>query len=248
MQALSDQMNALRRQGDSSREALTKTSSSVAHFLDSLAAQPNNSAQPESLLFLAESYAAIDQLDRAGELAARIGPPAADKAEDARAQQIYRSARVLILRSLRQAKEWRKAEDLLESLLAQPWGPSSIDLKKERLFLLQDQGKYAGKQGAILGWNSFMMQLQPRLQDNRMRELYFDGYYQLTFCIYQNAMTHTDTKARQKDLRLAANYILKLEAQADPAADGCKKRLAELLAGAEPLRQEYESLKKAEGK
>jgi hypothetical protein len=61
-------------------------------------------------------------------------------------------------------------------------------------------------------------------------------------------MTHTDTKARQKDLRLAANYILKLETQADPAADGCKKRLVELLAGAEPLRQEYESLKKAEGK
>ena len=77
---------------------------------------------------------------------------------------------------------------------------------------------------------------------------YFDGYYQLTFCIYQNAVTHSDATARQKDLRLAANYILKLESQADPAAEPCKKRFVELLAEAMPLREEYESLKKAEGK
>ena len=96
------------------------------------------------------------------------------------AQQVYRSARVLVLRTLRHSKNWQQADALLASLMATPWGPNSLDLKKERLFLLQDQGKFAGKQGAILGWNSFMIQLQPRLQDNRMKELYFDGYFQLT--------------------------------------------------------------------
>jgi hypothetical protein len=248
MKALSEQISTLRRQGEPAKDLLAKTSASVAHFLDSLAAQQTGNARPESLLFLAESYAAIDQFARAGELASRISPPAADKPDDARAQQVYRSAQVLTLRALRKAKEWKQAETLLESLLAQPWGPSSIDLKKERLFLLQDQGKYAGKQGAVLGWNSFMMQLQPRLQDNRMRELYFDGYFQLTYCIYQNALAHTDTSAKQKDLRLAANYILKLETQPDPAAEPCKKRLEELLADAPALRNAYDSLKKTERK
>lgn len=246
MQALSDQIAALRRQGEPGKDMLEKTSGSVARFLDSLADQQKSNARPESLLFLAESYATVDQFARAGEFAARIKPPEADKSDDTRAQQVYRSARVLMLRSLRKAKDWKQAEALLDTLLAEPWGPNSLDLKKERLFLLQDQGKYAGKQGAILGWNALMMQLQPRLQDNRLREIYFDGYYQLTYCIYQNAITHSDAKAKQKDLRLAANYILKLEPQADPAAEPCKKRLQQLLAEAAPLRKEYEALKKAE--
>ncbi len=74
-----------------------------------------------------------------------------------------------------------------------------------------------------------MLQLQPRLQDNRIKELYFEGYYQLTYCIYHNALAQSDAKTKQKELRLAANYILKLENQPDPAAEPCKKRLRELL-------------------
>jgi hypothetical protein len=244
MQALGEQIGSLRKQGQPAKEKLEKTMANVAQFLDSLAEQQKNNARPESLLFLAESFASIEEFARAGEFASRIEPPPPDKRDDARAQQVYRSARVLFLRSLRHSKDWKQAEALLETLLATPWGPNSLDVKKERLFLLQDQGKFAGKQGAILGWNSFMMQLQPRLQDNRLKELYFDGYFQLTYCIYQNALALPDPKAKQKDLRLAANYILKLENQADPAAEPCKKRMKELLADASPLREQYESLKK----
>ena len=244
MQALGEQIASLRKQGEHSKDALEKTMANVAIFLDALADQQKNNAKPESLLFLAESYASIEQFARAGEFASRIEPPAGEKSEDARAQQIYRSARVLILRSLRHAKSWQQADALLDTIMATPWGPNSLDVKKERLFLLQDQGKFAGKQGAIIGWNSFMLQLQPRLQDNRMKELYFDGYYQLTFCIYQNALTQSDPKAKQRDLRLAANYILKLENQPDPAAELCKKRLRELLADASLLREQYNALKK----
>ena len=244
MQALAEQIGSLRKQGEQSKETLEKTMANVALFLDALADQQKNNARPESLLFLAESYASIEQFARAGEFASRIESPAGEKSDDARAQQVYRSARVLILRSLRHAKNWQKADTMLDTIMATPWGPNSLDVKKERLFLLQDQGKFAGKQGAILGWNSFMIQLQPRLQDNRMKELYFDGYFQLTFCIYQNALKQSDPKVKQRDLRLAANYILKLENQPDPAAEPCKKRLRELLADASPLREQYDALKK----
>jgi hypothetical protein len=242
MQALSEQIGSLRKQGEPAKALLEKTTANVAIFLDSLAEQQKLNARPESLLFLAESFASIDEFAKAGAFASRIEAPTAEN--DARGQQVYRSARVLVLRSLRRQKNWKQAEALLDTLLATPWGPNSLDLKKERLFLLQDQEKFAGKQGAILGWNSFMMQLQPRLQDNRIKELYFEGYYQLTYCIYRNALAQSDAKAKQKDLRLAANYILKLENQPDPAAEPCKKRLRELLAEALPLREQYESLKK----
>ena len=90
------------------------------------------------------------------------------------------------------------------------------------------------------------MQLQPRLQDNRLREIYFEGYYQLTYCIYRNALQQVDDAAKQKELKLAANYILKLDGQSDPVADSCKKRLHELLTEATPLREQYDALKKEE--
>ena len=244
MQVLSEQVGSLRKQGAPAQELLQKTTGSVAAFLDSLAEQQNNVSRPETLLFLAESYGSLEQYARAAEFASRIVPPAEDKKDDARAQQVFRASRVLLVRAFRSQKDWNQAEALLDSLLATTWGPSSLDLKKERLFLLQDQGKFAGKQGAILGWNGFMLQLQPRLQDNRMREIYFDGYYQLTYCIYRNALVQTDPKTKDKELKLAANYILKLEQQADPAAEPCKKRLEALLAEATPLRERYDALKK----
>ena len=77
-----------------------------------------------------------------------------------------------------------------------------------------------------------------------MREIYFDGYYQLTYCIYRNALEQKDAKTKAKDLKLAANYILKLEGQPDPAADLCKSRLRTLLSEANPLREQFDSLKK----
>jgi hypothetical protein len=244
MQVLGEQITSLRKQGEPAKELLEKTAASVAAFLDSLAEQQKNVSRPETLLFLAESYASLEQFGRAVEFASRIAPPGEDKKDDARAQQLFRASRILLVRALRSQKEWKQAEALLDSLLATTWGPSSLDLKKERLFLLQDQGKFAGKQGAILGWNSFMLQLQPRLEDNRLREIYFEGYYQLTYCIYRNALVQTDPKTKDKDLKLAANYILKLEGQADPAAELCKNRLKALLADATPLRQQYDALKK----
>ncbi len=244
MQVLSEQVSSLRKQGEPAQDQLQKTAGSVAAFLDSLAEQQKNVSRPETLLFLAESYASLEQYPRAAEFASRIATPGEDKKDDARAQQIFRASRVLLVRAFRSQRDWRQAEALLDSLLATSWGPSSLDLKKERLFLLQDQGKFAGKQGAILGWNGFMLQLQPRLQDNRMREIYFDGYYQLTYCIYRNALVQTDPKTKDKELKLAANYILKLTQQADPAAELCKKRLEALLAEAPPLREQYDALKK----
>ncbi len=93
MQALSEQIGSLRKQGEPAKPLLEKTTANVAVFLDSLAEQQKTNARPESLLFLAESFASIDEFAKAGAFAERIEPPAAEKADDARAEQVYRSAR-----------------------------------------------------------------------------------------------------------------------------------------------------------
>lgn len=246
LRALSDHLAALRQQGPSSHNRLDRTRADIKALLDRIYQQQGKDPRADGLLFLAESYAGLDEFPRARELAARIQAPGGDPAGNQRTEQIYRAARLLLLKLSRQQKDFKATEAILDELGRTSWAAGSLDVKRERLFLLQDQEKFAGKQGAILGWNSLMMQLQPRLGDPRIKEEYFDCYYQLTYCILRDALASPDAQRKKKQLRLAANYILKLEKQPDPAVNSCKKKLQELLAQSEPLREQYDALKKEE--
>src|SRR5262249_7408655 len=97
--------------------------------------------------------------------------------------------------------------------------------------------------GAVQGWHQLMRQLQPRLSDNRVKEEYFDCYYHRAYCIFKDALKINDTKKKVNQMRIAADYIVKLEAEAN-ADNTAKARFTELLAQEPLLREQYDDLKK----
>jgi tetratricopeptide (TPR) repeat protein len=248
VQQLREQIGQLRQQGDSAREQLNKMATSFSTFLEELAKQEEKSPKPDLLLFLAQSYSSLDKHDRAAELAARIEepkPPADKKEAVAKQLQIYYFAQILHARELRLNGQFDEAEKALHRIQETPWGKHNLEVRKELIYLLEDQGKYSlpQKQGAIPEWDRLMQALKPKLSDPKIKEQYFDAYYHLTYCLFKNADKLSDSKRKAQYTRVAANYIVKLEAQQDPATEPCKKRFEELLQKEPVLKQEYDTLK-----
>jgi hypothetical protein len=232
-------LQQLRQQGPQANEQLQKTIANFSTFLDELTRQEQKNAKPEVTLFLAQSYSSLEKHERAAELLETI-PQAAPPA-------LSHLARVLYVRELRLGKNFRKAEAAMKDILASDWGKQHLEAKKESILLLEDQEKYqlSRTQGAIPEWNQLMLSLRPKLQDNRIKEQYFDCYYHLTYCILKNALKKTDKKSRQKDLHVAATFIARLDDQPDEGTEVCKKRFEELLAKEPLLKAEYAAIKKS---
>lgn len=238
VQQLRGQLEALRQQGASAREQRMKTVANFSTFLDELTKQQQKNAKPEMTLFLGQSYSSLDKHDKSAELLSTIkddAPPA-----------LYHGSRILYARELRLGKHFSKAEAALKEILASDWGKQHLEAKKESILLLEDQEKYqlSRTEGAIPQWNQLMLALRPKLQDNRIKEQYFDCYYHLTYCIFQNALKKSDKKQRQKEIHAAASFIARLEEQPDTGIDVCKKRLQELLEKEPLLKEAYDALKK----
>ena len=89
-----------------------------------------------------------------------------------------------------------------------------------------------------------MQQMRPKLADNKIKEQYYDCYYHMSYSIYRHALKMADAVKRTQNIRVAANYIVRLEAQQDPAAEATKKRFQDLLVQEPALREQYEELKK----
>ncbi len=237
VQQLKSQIEELRQQGTPASAQLKKTVTNFSTFLDELTRQQEKHAKPEMALFLGQSYSSLDKHDKSAELFSTIkedAPPA-----------LYHLARVLYARELRLGKDFSRAEAALEAILASDWGKQHLEARKESILLLEDQEKYqlSRTQGAIPQWNQLMLSLRPKLQDNRIKEQYFDCYYHLTYCIFQNALKKSDKKQREKEIHAAASFVARLEEQPDTGVELCKKRLHELLEK-EPLLQEaYRALK-----
>jgi hypothetical protein len=238
VQQLRSQLEELRRQGAVASEQRQKTVTNFATFLDELSKQQQKNTKPEITIFLGQSYSSLDKHDRAAELLNTIqedAPPA-----------LYHLARILYVRELRLGKDFSRAEAALQDILASDWGKQHLEAKKESILLLEDQEKYqlSRTQGAIPQWNQLMLSLRPKLQDNRIKEHYFDCYYHLTCCIYQNALKKSDKKLREKEIHTAATFIARLEEQSDTGTEVCKKRFEELLEKEPLLREAYIALKK----
>jgi tetratricopeptide (TPR) repeat protein/TolA-binding protein len=248
VQQLRDQIVQLRQQGDAARAQLDKITTSFSAFLEVLGKQEEKDPKPNLLLFLAQSYSSLDRHDLAADLAAKIAEPkpaAGNKEPDAKQLQIYYFAQILQARELRLNGQFDEAQKALERIQQAPWGKHNLEVRKERIFLLEDQGKYSlpQKHGAIPEWDRLMQSLKPRLSDPKIKEQYFDAYYHLTFCLFKNADKLSDPQRKAQYTRVAANYIVKLQAQQDPATEPCKKRFEELLQKEPLLKQEYDVLK-----
>jgi hypothetical protein len=250
VQQLREQVQQLRSQGESAQQQLEKMVGNFSQFLEVLAKQQEKNPKPEVLLFLAQSYSSLENHARAAELASQIPEPRPDegkKEADPKQVALCRFARILFARELRLNKELDKAELVLKEIRGTKWGEHNIDVQKEGIQILEDQEKYVlpGKQqGAVFEWSRLMQSLRPRMNDNKVKEHYFDCYYHLAYCYYKYALKLPDPKKRQRNLRVAANYIYQLEKHQDAAADPCRKRFEELLEKEPPLKEQYEQLKK----
>jgi TolA-binding protein len=249
---LNGQVQELRQKGESAKDQLDRTVESFSVFLDVLAKQPTQDKPlpPELTLFLAESYASLDKHDVAAELLKQVPEPqpkADTKEPDPKAVQVYRAARILTVRELRLAQKFKEAQAALDEILGTPaqprWGQRSYEVRKERVFLLEDQGKFGA---ASREWSEMMRPMRPLISQNaKLREEYFETYFHLTNCLYKYAQTLGDPVKRRKALSQAANFIVQLErTQPDLGGEASKQRFDELLRKEAPLKEQYEELKK----
>jgi TolA-binding protein len=247
IQQLQEQIHQLRQQGEAAKPQLEKTVGNFSAFLEELAKQQEMTPRPDILLFLSQSYASLDNHVRAAELANKVEEPrpASGKAEvDPKQMQQYERARLVFVRELRLSKDFDKAAAALSAIQSTPWGAHELRVRKEGVLLLEDQDKLAGNDGAILAWDKLMRQMKPRIQDNGVKEQYFDCYYHFTLCLYKYAEQLPDVAKRAKYRQKVASYIAKLDAVQDAAADDCKKRFKELLEKDPTLKEQSEALMK----
>jgi hypothetical protein len=234
---LRGQIEELREKGTDAQVELDKATAAFGTFLDELAARPPEKQSPELTRMVAIGYASLDQHRRAAELLERFAAPSGTDKE-----ALYRGARVLYARELRLARDLVKAGQVLKEILAAGWGQRSIDARKEQIFLLEDEGKFAP---AIRAWTELMTSVRGQIDQNaRLRDQYFDCYYYLVHCRCQHAMKLTDEK-KKTTLRRAAGLIVKLETTVpDMGSDNLKKRYQNLLK--DPgLKEQYDELKKS---
>jgi hypothetical protein len=247
VQQLNSQVQQLRDRGEPAKKDLERTVANFSAFLGELSKQQEKNPKPELLLFLVSSYSSLGEHKTAAKLAEQIPEPklvAGKETTDPKVVQSYHLSRILQVRELRLAKDFAAAESTLKWILATPWGQNNLEVRKERVLLLEDQEKFAGTDGAVLGWNNLMQTLKPRLGDNKVKEQYFDCYYHLTWCLYQHALKAVNVQQKAKGIRSAAAMIERLEAQADAASDPARKKLTELLKKEPLLKQAYDKLKR----
>lgn len=254
VQTLRAQIQELRQKGESVKPQLDRTVSNFSTFLDQLATQQEKNPQPEMVLFLAQSYASLDNHKRAADLLVQVPEPkpaAQGQQVDPKKVQAYRAAQIMAARELRLDKQYGKAKKLLDEIIGVPakpgWAQQNLEAQKERIFLAQDQEQYGGRDGAVLAWNALLKQMQPRIKtDAKAKEQYFECYYYLTYCIYKGSQKMTDEKKKSAAIRQAANFIAQLETtQPDMGGEASKKRFDELLQSEPPLKEQVETLRKA---
>lgn len=254
---LKKQIDELKAKGDAKSQAQLDTLvSNFISFLDALAKQPKLDAS--MIFFLANSYSSIGvykdrnlHLD-AVKLLEQVKEPKAEPGVpfDKKAEVVHHQARLMMVQELRMGRKFKEAGTVLNDILSKPWG-KGFSVKKEKPLLLMDQGFYGG---AAKAWNQIIGELTGRLNggDAKVKENYYESYYQFNYCLVMYAKTVTDPKIKAKAgdyFKRAANNILKLEETppGDMGGEGFKKRYQDLLANEPLLKKEYDTIKKEKG-
>jgi hypothetical protein len=245
---LRKQMDDLRGKKDiASQQKLKDFQQSFETFLDELAKQPALSL--EIHLFLAQSYASLDQHAKAADMLRRKQVPAPTedpkpepgKEKDAAFEkrvsdnQLARAARLMLGQELRLAKKLDDAEKILKEVKDSTWGKQNLQVHREWILLLQDKGNFAGKGGAIREWDTLMKAIQPRIADkatrNDFKEFYYECYFHLTECFVLNATKNISDPAKRKPwIERAAKFMVDLGSIEDKwGTAATKARFVELV-------------------
>ena len=250
VQQLKSQVDDLRKKGKPAEAQLQQTIKSFSEFLDELAKRPPKTLTPEIVRFLAFSYASLDEHAKAADLLKQIPKPgpshAADKDKRAREDQEkaanYHSVRLLYCRELRLSKQFDDAARVLKEVMATGLGKRSLDARKEQIMLMEDKGQHMQ---AAKEWNKLMKDLRPRLSDNKLKDQYFEAYYQFVYSYYKYASAMKDENKKAANIKKAAAFITALESKLPSmGGGGLKQRYDELLSNEPALKAEYDALKK----
>ena len=225
-------------------------------FLDQIAAQPN---PPTALtLFLAQGYAGIDQNARSVEILEKLlktlpVPTGTDNADAA--NRTYRQTQFSLAKAYRQARMYDKAKDYLEKQMigtVKEKGPfySSIEARKERATLFEDQGDY---RNAVAYWTSIAKMFGEPLPppnpdkdtDARKRAVYFDLFYESQRCS-ADAFNSLDPKkyATQKadGFDKIATRLHDMETKNGDLTNALKDKVRELIEKYPPIKAKYKAL------
>lgn len=247
VQQLRAQVEELRQKGKDGEKDLEKTVKSFTAFLDETAKLPAEKVTPDLLAFLARGYASLDKHKEAAELLNRITPPkpaAGQNQVEPEKLATFHHLQLMQVREYRLAKQYDQAREKLKGLLTSEWGSKKPEVRAELNSLWEDEGKYAA---AGKGWNDLMSTLRPSIDKYpRYKDMYFDCYYHLVYCVYHNAQGMTDKAKKADNVRRAANLIVNLKrSKPDMGGEQLKKQYEELLNKEAPLKKAFDALEKS---
>jgi hypothetical protein len=160
--------------------------------------------------------------------------------------QLHRAIQLLQIQELRQLKKTEQASKLLNEIITgkdgKPgWGARDLEAQKQRIMLMEDKEEYGP---AARLCDRFITQLIRRLEDNKLKEQYFDFYYHLVYCILKNGQGLSNPEQKAKAVKNAAERIRNLERKHNGfGSEESKKRFENLLEKEADLREQYNALK-----
>jgi hypothetical protein len=133
---------------------------------------------------------------------------------------------------------------VLDHLLRHPNAKYQVLAEMERNLVLEDEGRYSV---AFAYWSKFLKNpsLTNALTEPEVQKIYFTGLFYKTRVMYKYAQYEAKADKRQTYTASAAKTLVTLEFTPDGIGWGIIKPMAEeLLKAEDPLREEYEKLKK----
>ncbi|MHB1424253.1 MAG: hypothetical protein ACYC3I_13850 [Gemmataceae bacterium] len=235
---IAQQIDELRKKGD--KDSLRKAQAGFTVLLNDVVGTQKKPT-PKLAYLLARCYAGMDEHKKAVELlqtsAVEVGETDAG---------LHHLIQLLLVQEYRQLKETEKARALLDEILkgkdGKPgWGAKNLDAQKLRILLLEDREDYAA---AARLCDNYVSQLVRRLDDNKLKEHYFDFYYHLIYCILKHGQRQDNADKKAKGVRDAAQRLVALEKrQGGFGNEESKKRFDDLLEKEAELRDQYNALK-----
>jgi tetratricopeptide (TPR) repeat protein len=226
--------------------ALTKMKAGFTTILDDLTKQEVKPSA-EFTFALAQNYSLMGEHKKAAELLEKAPAPAKDNPQ---ALKQHQAIRLLFVRQLRLSEQLDKAKPILfDEIIGtkeQPgWGIRNIDALKERVYVMEADGNFAG---AAVQANTLVQNLVKKAPtDNALKEQYLECYYHVVYSFLMHGKNQSDAANRAKTIKKAAEQIIALEKRwMGFGSDASEKRFKELLDKELELKQVYEELKKAE--
>ena len=236
---ITQQVEELRKKGD--KDNLQKAQAGFTTILNEVAGSQKKPT-PKLAFLLARCYAGMDEHKKAVDLLQKYA--AEGESTDA---PLHHAIQLLLVQEYRQLKESDKAHALLDEILkgkdGKPgWGAKNLDAQKVRIQLLEDREDYVN---AARLCDSYINQLVRRLDDNKLKEHYFDFYYHLVYCIVKHGQRQDNADKKAKAIRDAAQRLVALESrQGGFGSEESKKRFEELLEKETDLHEQYNVLKR----